>query len=88
MDELVRERIQLLSKVSNLEYVEMELRTELAELKHKEERWMNDKINMEATIEFRQKSAKETHTEYQFTLEENNRLYILLSDQRKIMEEY
>lgn len=49
---------------------------------------MNDKINMEATIDFRQKSAKETHTEYQFTLEENNRLYILLSDQRKIMEEY
>lgn len=36
VDELVRERIQLLSKVSKLEYVEMELRTELAELKHRE----------------------------------------------------
>lgn len=37
-------------------------------------------------MELRQKSAKETHSEYQMTLEENNRLYILLSDQRKVME--
>lgn len=36
VDELVRERIQLLSKASKLEYMEMELRTELAELKHRE----------------------------------------------------
>lgn len=39
-------------------------------------------------LDFREKSAKETHSEYQITLEENNRLYILLSDQRKVMEEY
>lgn len=57
-------------------------------MKNKEKRWLNDKINMEATIQFREKSSKETHTEYQITLEENNRLYILLSDQRKVMEDY
>lgn len=41
-----------------------------------------------AMLELRQKSSKETHSEYQITLEENNRLYIQLSDQRKVMEEY
>jgi hypothetical protein len=36
----------------------------------------------------REKSAKETFKEYQITLEENNRLYIMISDQRKTMEDY
>jgi putative lipase involved disintegration of autophagic bodies len=44
--------------------------------------------NLMAMLELRQKSSKETHSEYQITLEENNRLYIQLSDQRKVMEEY
>lgn len=47
-----------------------------------------ERANLMAMLELRQKSSKETHSEYQITLEENNRLYIQLSDQRKVMEEY
>ena len=43
---------------------------------------------MEVIIDMREKSTKEAYKEYQITLEENNRLNILLSDQRKVMEEY
>jgi hypothetical protein len=47
-----------------------------------------EKANMQIVIDMREKSTKETHKEYQITLEENNRLYIQLSDQRRLMEEY
>lgn len=40
---------------------------------------------MNVVLDLREKSTKETHKEYQITLEENNRLYISLSDQRKVM---
>lgn len=58
------------------------------DVKVKEKQLLIEKANMEAIVEMREKSAKETFKEYQITLEENNRLYIMISDQRKTMEDY
>lgn len=64
------------------------LKTLYKDVKVKEKQLLIEKANMEAIVEMREKSGKETFKEYQITLEENNRLYIMISDQRKTMEDY
>ena len=54
----------------------------------KERQWDIERANMEVIIDLRLKSSKETSKEYQITLEENNKLNIQLSDQRKIIQVY
>ena len=41
---------------------------------------------MEVIVDLREKSTRETFNEYQLTLEENNKLYLQVSEQRKVID--
>lgn len=83
-----REIVNLASKITELEYNLDYFRNLYQEMKIKEKQWEIERANMTAVVNMREKSTKETYKEYQITLEENNRLYISLSDQRKVMDEH
>lgn len=88
LKEVTEERIELFGQLRRLELEVVECKNKVREYIGREKQWEIEKKSMQAMIELREKSAKETHNEYQITLEENNRLYIVISDQRKVMESY